>query len=152
MGGYRLAGEGGSACLRFSMAGFRKRFCCGGLSVWPRATARQCSCGDHCRGLWHFVILGVCFRCTSPPPLHRTHLAPAPMSNSPYSFQFCDTHPPQPTCLNVTSQNYRGLGEGEIRQRWCYSRVNFPRWVNSMAGHRGASSFQQSGQAHRLTA
>lgn len=30
-------------------------------------------------------------------------------------------------------------------------QVNFPRWVNSTAGHRGASSFQRCGQAHRLT-
>lgn len=26
-------------------------------------------------------------------------------------------------------------------------QVNFPRWVNSTAGHRGASSFQRCGQA-----
>lgn len=129
------------------MADLRKRFCCGGLSVWPGATAWQCS-RDHCRGLWHFVILGVCFSCTSP-SLHTMHLAPAPRSDS-YSLQFCDTHPPQPICFNVASQNYCGLGEGT--QAALTLQVNSPRWVNSIAGHRGASSFQQSGQAHRLIA
>lgn len=29
-------------------------------------------------------------------------------------------------------------------------QVNFPRWINSSASHRGASSFQQSGGADRL--
>lgn len=31
-------------------------------------------------------------------------------------------------------------------------QVNFPRWINSTVSHKGASSFQQSGQADRLTA
>lgn len=32
----------------------------------------------------------------------------------------------------------------------CDLQVIFPRWINSSASHRGASSFQQSGQADRL--
>lgn len=34
----------------------------------------------------------------------------------------------------------------------CDLQVNFPRWIKSTGSHRGASSFQQSGQADRLTA
>lgn len=51
----------------------------------------------------------------------------------------------------MASQSYCDFGRG-IWKMSCDLQVGFPRWINSTVSHRGASSFQQSGQAERLTA